>query len=359
MEPRRIIHIDMDAFYASIEQRDDPGLRGRPIAVGHGAKRGVVAAASYEARTFGVRSAMPSATALRKCPDLIFVRPRFEAYRAVSREIQAIFFDYTPLVEPLSLDEAYLDVTENLRGLATATETATEIRARIFETVGLTASAGISYNKLIAKLASDQRKPNGQFVVTPSHGAQFVQALPIARFHGIGPVTAEKMKQLGIHTGADLASQPLAFLEEHFGNAAAWYYAIARGEDHRPVVANRIRKSSGSERTFSEDLRAPAEIEAGIIEMADDVWAWCEKTGTYGHTVTAKIKYADFRIVTRSKTVTSPIRTKQRLRDMSVELVRTIYPVEAGIRLLGVSISKLARPGSEVPQLEFELDPKP
>lgn len=357
MDVRKIIHIDMDAFYASIEQRDNPDLRGRPLAVGHGAKRGVVVAASYEARPFGVRSAMPSATALRKCPDLLFVPPRFDVYRAVSRQIHAIFLDYTPLVEPLSLDEAYLDVTENLRGLATATETAAEIRARIFDAVGLTASAGISYNKLIAKLASDQRKPNGQFVVAPAHGAAFVQALPIGRFHGVGPVTAEKMKQLGIHTGADLAGQSLAFLEEHFGKAGAWYHGIARGEDHRPVVPNRERKSSGSETTFSEDLRRPDEIETGVIAMADDVWTWCEKTGSYGHSVTVKIKYADFRIVTRSKTLTAPIRTQALLREIGCELVRTVYPVATGIRLIGVSISKLTRGGDDIPQLEFELEP--
>ena len=357
MDVRKIIHIDMDAFYASIEQRDNPDLRGRPLAVGHGAKRGVVVAASYEARPFGVRSAMPSATALRKCPDLLFVPPRFEVYRAVSRQIQAIFLEYTPLVEPLSLDEAYLDVTENLRGLATATETAAEIRARIFEAVGLTASAGISYNKLIAKLASDQRKPNGQFVVTPAHGADFVQALPVGRFHGIGPVTAEKMNQLGIHSGADLASQSLAFLEEHFGKAGAWYYGIARGEDHRPVVPNRERKSSGSETTFSEDLRRPDEIEAGVIAMADDVWTWCEKTGSHGCSVTVKIKYADFRIVTRSKTLTAPIKTQALLRELACELVRTVYPVATGIRLIGVSISKLTRGGDDIPQLKFELEP--
>ena len=205
--PRKIIHDDMDAFYASVEQRDNPSLRGRPVAVGYAAKRGVVAAASYEARKFGVRSAMPSSTALRKCPDLIFVPPRFEVYRAVSRQIHGVFADYTPLIEPLSLDEAYLDVTENLRGIPTAAATAAEIRARIFEETALTASAGISYNKFLAKLASDHRKPNGQFVVTPAMGPAFVEVLPIAKFHGVGPVTAEKMNRLGIHTGADLRRQ--------------------------------------------------------------------------------------------------------------------------------------------------------
>jgi len=329
-------------------------LRGKPVAVGYAAKRGVVAAASYEARAFGVRSAMPSATAQRKCPDLIFVPPRFDVYRAVSKEIHAIFLDYTPLVEPLSLDEAYLDVTENLRGIATASETAKEIRARILERTGLTASAGVSYNKFLAKLASDQRKPNGQFVVPPELGAAFVEGFPVGRFHGVGPVTAGKMKGLGIHTGADLKRQTLAYLEEHFGKSGRWYYGVARGEDARPVVPNRARKSSGSETTFSEDLFAPADIEAGICAMADDVWRWCEKTTTYGHTVTVKVKYADFRQVTRSQTVSMPIRMQAALRELSVALVRTGYPVTVGVRLVGVSVSKLVR-DEAMPQLELSL----
>lgn len=352
---RKIIHIDMDAFYASIEQRDNPDLRGKPVAVGHAAKRGVVAAASYEARAFGVRSAMPSATALRKCPDLLFVPPRFEVYRAVSKEIREIFHEYTPLVEPLSLDEAYLDVTENLRGIPTASETAAEIRARILERTGLTASAGVSYNKFLAKLASDQRKPNGQFVVTPQQGPAFVEALPVERFHGVGPVTAERMRALGLHTGADLKRQTLAFLEEHFGKAGAWYYGIARGDDDRAVMPNRERKSSGSETTFADDLFSPADIEAGICAMADDVWAWCEKAATYGHTVTVKVKYADFRLITRSRTVSTPVTTQARLRELSVALVRTVYPVTVGVRLLGVSVSKLVACEKALPQLELEL----
>jgi DNA polymerase-4 len=355
---RKIIHIDMDAFYASIEQRDNPELRGKPVAVGSAAKSGVVAAASYEARAFGVRSAMPSATALRKCPELLFVPPRFEVYRAVSKEIQAIFHEYTPLVEPLSLDEAYLDVTENLRGIPTASESAAEIRARILEQTGLTASAGVSYNKFLAKLASDQRKPNGQFVVTPQQGPTFVESLPVERFHGVGPVTAEKMRALGLHTGADLKRQTLAFLEEHFGKSDAWYYGIARGEDDRAVVPNRERKSSGSETTFSDDLFAAADIEAGICAMADDVWAWCENTATYGHTVTVKVKYADFRLITRSRTVITPLTTQARLREISVALVRMVYPVTVGVRLVGVSVSKLVGWDEPTPQLELGLPGK-
>lgn len=353
---RKVIHIDMDAFYASIEQRDNPDLRGCPVAVGYAAKRGVVAAASYEARAFGVRSAMPSSTALRKCPELKFVAPRFEVYRAVSRQIQAIFHDYTALVEPLSLDEAYLDVTENLRGIPTATDVALEIRRRIFDETGLTASAGVSYNKLLAKLASDQRKPNGQFVVTPARGPAFVETLPIERFHGVGPVTGEKMKQLGIHSGSDLKRQTLEFLTTHFGKAGSWYYGLARGEDERPVVPNRPRKSSGSETTFAEDLVAAAAIEAGIVAMADDVWAWCEKMSTFGQSLTVKIKYADFRQITRSRTFPAPIRTQAMLREQSVDLVRGTYPVTTGIRLVGVSVSKLARADEAIPQLELGFD---
>ena len=260
MPPRKIIHVDMDAFYASVEQRDNPQLRGRPVAVGHGASRGVVAAASYEARAFGVRSAMPSITAMRHCADLVFEPPRFDVYRAVSRQIHGIFTHYTALIEPLSLDEAYLDVTQDLRGLQSASATAKEIRARIFEETGLTASAGISYNKFLAKLASSQRKPNGQFVITPDMASDFIASLPVGKFHGIGPVTAGKMQRLGIRTGADLRAQSLAFLHDHFGKSAGWYLGIANGDDDRPVVADRQRKSSGSETTFEHDLNAPDDI---------------------------------------------------------------------------------------------------
>ena len=345
--PRKIIHVDMDAFFASVEQRDDPALRGRPVAVGYAASRGVVAAASYEARRFGVRSAMPSSTALRKCPQLIFTPPRFEVYRAVSAQIHAVFADYTDLIEPLSLDEAYLDVTANIRGLPTASATAQEIRARILEKTGLTASAGISYNKFLAKLASDQRKPNGQFVVPPGRGEAFVEGLPVKRFHGVGPVTAEKMNRLGIETGADLKRQSLAFLQHHFGKSGAWYHGVARGEDHRPVNADRKRKSSGSETTFASDLVDAAAIEAGLDEMADDVWAWCEKAGSLGRTVTVKVKWADFRQSTRSRSFHEPVASKARLREIARLLVRSLYPPTRGVRLVGVTLSNLemASPG--------------
>ena len=340
---RKIIHVDMDAFYASVEQRDDPALRGRPVAVGYAAKRGVVAAASYEARAFGVHSAMPSTTAMRKCAELVFVPPRFDVYRAVSRQIRETFADYTDLIEPLSLDEAYLDVTANWRGLPTASETAAEIRARIKEATGLNASAGISYCKFLAKLASDQRKPNGQFVIAPGRGPAFIAALPIDKFHGVGPKTAEKMARLGIFTGADLQQQSLAFLQANFGKSGPWYYAISRGEDDRAVTPNRPRKSSGSETTFVRDLTDPAEIEAGVLSMADEVWDWCDKAQAFGRTVTVKIKYADFQQATRSRTLSAPVASRDVLRAVGIELVRSVYPPAKGIRLLGVTVSGFER----------------
>jgi DNA polymerase-4 len=336
---RKIIHVDMDAFYASVEQRDDPALRGRPVAVGSASGRGVVAAASYEARKFGVRSAMASVVALRRCPDLVFVPHRFDVYRAVSAQIRAIFREYTPLVEPLSLDEAYLDVTENLKGLPSATETAAEIRARILEATGLTASAGISYNKFLAKLASDQNKPNGQCVITPAQGPGFVAALPVSRFHGVGPRTTEKMHGLGIHTGADLLEKELGWLTAHFGKAGAWYHAIARGEDHRAVNPDQPRKSSGSETTVEVDLATPEAVEAAMLGQADQVWAWCEKTGERGRTVTVKARYADFRIVTRSRTLGMIVDRRETLHQVALALVRSLFPLRDGIRLIGVTLS--------------------
>lgn len=336
---RKIIHIDMDAFYASVEQRDRDELKGKPVAVGYPYQRGVVAAASYEARKFGVRSAMPSTTALRKCPELIFVPPRFEVYRAVSRQIRSIFLEYTPLVEPLSLDEAYLDVTANLRRVPSASETASRIRAKILEWTGLTASAGISYNKFLAKLASDYKKPNGQFVVTPAIGPAFVEALAVGKFHGVGPKTAEKMNKLGIFTGADLKARPLEFLVKHFGKSGPWYYDIARGEDHRPVEPDRPRKSSGSETTLAKDLTDPAAVEAEISGQAHEVWAWCEKAQMFGHSVTVKIKYADFRQLTRSRTLAHAVTSLDELNTIALALTRSVYPLENGVRLVGVTVS--------------------
>jgi DNA polymerase IV len=350
---RKIIHIDMDAFYASVEQRDNPELRDKPIAVGYAARRGVVAAASYEARKFGVRSAMPSITAQRRCPALVFVAPRFDVYRAVSLQIREIFADYTPLVEPLSLDEAYLDVTDNLRRLPTAVATAAEIRQRILETIGLTASAGISHNKFLAKLASDYRKPNGQFVIPPNKGAEFVGDLAVGKFHGIGPVTAAKMSRLGIRTGADLRSKSLEFLTTHFGKSGPWYYAISRGEDDRPVRPDRERKSSGSETTFAEDLTEASAIEREVIAQADEVWAWCLKANAFGRTVTVKIKYADFQQATRSRSLPTPIASRSVLHEVSIGLIRSVLPAQKGIRLVGVSVSNFKR--SDSAQLDFSV----
>jgi len=281
----------------------------------------------------------------------LFTPPRFDVYRAVSEQIREIFLQYTPLVEPLSLDEAYLDVTDNLRGLPTATATAKEIRARIFEATGLNASAGISYNKFLAKQASDHRKPNGQFTIPPEAGADFVAPLPVGKFHGIGPVTAEKMKSLGIHTGVDLRAQSMGFLQQHFGKSGSWYYAISRGEDDRTVEPDRVRKSSGAETTFHEDLTDHAAIESGVTEMADDVWHWCEKTGIYGRTVTVKIKYADFQQVTRSRSFSVPVTTQASLRQASIDLTRGVYPLRTGIRLVGVTVSNLDDVSAPVKQL--------
>lgn len=353
---RKIIHVDMDAFFASVEQRDNPTLRGKPVAVGHAAARGVVAAASYEARVFGVRSALPSITATRRCPDLIFVPPRFDVYRSVSRQIREIFAEFTALVQPLSLDEAYLDVTENRRDIPTAWETAKQIRSRILSETGLTASAGISYNKFLAKLASDQRKPNGQFVVMPDMALGWIDTLPVARFHGVGPVTAAKMKWLGIETGADLRARSLDFLCKHFGSSAEWYYAIARGVDERPVNPNQVRKSSGSETTFDCDVMDTSRIEAGVLRMADDVWAWCKNAQSFGRTVTVKIKFGDFRQITRSRSFPAPVDNQALLHKLSLDLVRSVYPPALGIRLVGVTVSNFIAADSDVGALPlFEM----
>lgn len=338
---RKIIHVDMDAFYASVEQRDNPDLRGKPVAVGGERMRGVVATASYEARKFGVHSAMPSITAKHKCPELIFVKPRFDAYKAVSRQIRDIFARYTPLIEPLSLDEAYLDVTENLQGIASATMIAEEIRAAIKAETGLTASAGVSYNKFLAKIASDYQKPDGQFVITPRMGPAFVAALPVRKFYGIGPATAAKMKALGIETGRDLAAQTQPFLERHFGKAGAFYYDIARGIDLRPVRADSVRKSIGAETTFIADLFRPEEAQAALAPIVAKVWSHCQALDTRGRTVTLKVKYADFQQITRSHTGFSPVASATELERLSQALLAPLFPLAKGIRLLGVTISSL------------------
>jgi DNA polymerase-4 len=340
--PRKIIHVDMDAFYASVEQRDNPELRGKPVAVGGSRERGVVAAASYEARKFGVRSAMPSVTARRKCPELIFVKPRFEVYKEVSLQIRAIFAEYTPVVEPLSLDEAYLDVTENLQGIASATEIAERIKAKIRAETQLTASAGVSYNKFLAKLASDHRKPDGLFVITPAMGPSFVETLPVERFHGVGPATAAKMNRLGIFTALDLRAKDEAFLQAHFGKAGPHFYGICRGIDPRPVRADRVRKSVGAENTFPRDLTSLDDMRAELSPLVDKVWRYCESAGMRARTVTLKVKFADFRIITRSRSSVAPIADRSTLASISIELLAAQFPVPKGVRLLGVSLSSLS-----------------
>jgi DNA polymerase IV len=343
---RKIIHIDMDAFYASVEQRDNPELRGKPVVVGGSRERGVVAAASYEARKFGVHSAMPSVTAKRKCPDLIFVKPRFDAYRAVSLKIREIFAEYTPLIEPLSLDEAYLDVTENLKGIASATEIAKEIRAKIRAETSLTASAGVSYNKFLAKLASDHRKPDGLFVITPKMGPAFVEALPVGKFHGVGPATTAKMNRLGIENGLDLRAQTMSFLQRHFGKSGRYFYWIARGIDDRPVRASRIRKSVGAENTFSVDLFTFDAAQKALLPIVDKVWRHCESTGARGRTVALKVKYTDFQQITRSRSLAAVIEERAALEQVSLDLLRGQFPVTKGIRLLGVALSTFTGSGA-------------
>jgi DNA polymerase IV len=282
---------------------------------------------------------MPSTVAIRKCSELVFVPPRFDVYREVSNQLHVIFKDYTPLVEPLSLDEAYLDVTDNLKGIPTAWESAKEIRARIYQETRLTASAGVSCNKFLAKLASDYRKPNGQFAIMPDQAEAFVATLAVSKFHGVGPKTAVKMRALGIETGADLRGQTLSFLQDRFGKAGRWYYNIARGWDERAVQPDRERRSLGSETTFPEDRTDPVQIEAGVIAMADDVWALCEKANSRGRTVTVKVKWSDFQISTRGRSMEMTIQTREKLHQVVLDLIRSVFPPPKGVRLVGVALS--------------------
>jgi DNA polymerase-4 len=323
--------------------------------------RGVVAAASYEARKFGVRSAMPSVTAKRRCPSLIFVKPRFDAYREVSHRIRAIFHEYTPHVEPLSLDEAYLDVTEDLKGIGIATRIAEEIRARIRAETGLTASAGVSYNKFLAKLASDQNKPDGCCVVTPKQGEAFVATLPVKRFHGVGPKTAEKMARLGIETGADLRAMSLEFLQHNFGSSGRYYHDLARAICHRQVKADRPYKSVSAEDTFFEDLTAEADLVAELDKISHTLWRRIGEKGLSGRTVTLKVKYQNFRIVTRARSLDRAVSGREEFLDIGCALLRPLLPAAQGIRLLGLGLSNLGDVAEKgwgpPPQLGLELQP--
>ena len=346
---RKIIHVDMDAFYASVEQRDDPSLRGKPLAVGGDGPRGVLTTCSYEARKFGCRSAMPSVTAKRLCPQLIFRPPRFPVYTAISYQIRDIFLDYTPLVEPLSLDEAFLDVTEDLRGIGSATRIAELIRNRIKQETGLTASAGVSYNKFLAKLASDQNKPDGLCVIRPGEGAAFVAALPVRRFFGIGPRGAEKMASLGIETGADLAACDIHFLRQHFGSQADYLYRAARGIDLRRVKANRPRKSVGAERTLDRDISSGAALREVLERIIALAWARITRAEARGRTVTLKLKYKDFTNLTRSRSLPAAIASEAELARIGHELLGEVLPLAQPVRLVGLTLSALEEDEPPVP----------
>tara|TARA_R110002020_G_scaffold114593_2_gene263475 strand:- start:96595 stop:97692 length:1098 start_codon:yes stop_codon:yes gene_type:complete len=337
---RKIIHVDMDAFYASVEQLDNPDLRGKPLAVGGGETRGVVAAASYEARKFGVRSAMSGYLAKKKCPDLIFVKPRFTRYREISDQIRQIFLEYTDLVEPLSLDEAYLDVTQNKKGNPSATLIAREIRTRIYDELQLTASAGISINKFIAKVASDHNKPNGQKTVNPEEVIPFLESLEIGKFHGVGKVTAEKMYNLGIFTGKELKNRSLEFLEAHFGKSGTYYYHIVRGVHKGTVKPDRIQKSVGAERTFTENLSSEVFLLERLEEIATELEKRLQKNKISGKTVTLKIKYSDFSLQTRSKTLPYLMSHKSLILETAKELLYQ-EKLENSVRLLGISLNNL------------------
>lgn len=337
---RKIIHIDMDAFYASVEQMDNPQLYGKPIAVGGSESRGVVAAASYEARKFGVRSAISGVLAKKYCPELIFVRPRFERYKEISKQIHKIFCDYTDLIEPLSLDEAYLDVTQNKKGNPSASLLAQEIRNRIFNEIGLTASAGISINKFVAKIASDYNKPNGQKTVTPDEVIPFLEVLPIRKFYGVGKVTTEKMYQLGIFTGLELKSKSLEFLEKHFGKSGSYYYYVVRGIHNSEVKSSRIAKSVAAEHTFEVNLSSEIFMLEQLDLIATSLERRLKKHNVSGKTVTLKIKYSDFTQQTRSKTLPYFIADKGLILEAVKELLYQ-ERMKDSVRLLGISMSNL------------------
>ncbi len=358
-QPRKIIHVDMDAFYASVEQRDNPLWRDRPVIVGGKPNgRGVVAACSYQARAFGVHSAMPSAEAGRRCPHAVFVAPRFERYKAVSRQVHAVFREFTNIIEPLSLDEAYLDVSDVALLGGSAVRMAREIRAMILETTGLVASAGVSYNKALAKLASDHDKPDGLYCVLPGEGEQFVATLPVGRFHGVGRVTEERMQSLGIQTGADLRAWSLEELSREFGNSARRYHALARGVDERPVQVSRVRKSIGSERTFGDNITTPEAMLEVLLSLAEEVFDSLELQQLRASSVTAKVRFADFETLTRSRSVSAGFMDRCIMnRSLPYLLERALvgHP-KPQVRLLGVSLSGLSpSDGSGLQQLELDL----
>jgi DNA polymerase-4 len=336
---RKIIHIDMDAFYASIEQRDFPEYRGKPLVVGYAGERGVVSAASYEARRYGIRSAMPSKTALRKCPHLIFIPPRFGVYKEVSEQVMEIFLEYTDLVEPLSLDEAFLDVTDSHKQIGSATLIAGEIKKSIAKKTALTASAGVSFNKFLAKIASDYKKPDGLYVIRPKEAERFVELLEIERFFGVGKVTAQKMHQLGIHMGRDLKQFSEERLVQLFGKVGHVYFENARAIDNREVNPHRIRKSVGAENTFETDLETSTRMTLELYQIARRVWERIEEDCFFGRTITLKIKYMDFEIITRRKTLPSPITRFRFFWDTAKEMLRHIDTSEKKVRLMGLSIS--------------------
>ncbi len=344
----------MDAFYASVEQLDNPELRGKPVAVGGSSQRGVVSAASYEARKFGVRSAMSSVIAKRNCPGLIFVKPRFERYKEISGQIREIFFEYTDLVEPLSLDEAYLDVTTNKKGLMSATLIAKQIRDRIKEKTGLNASAGISINKFIAKVASDINKPNGQKTVPPEEVLEFLEDLDIRKFYGVGKVTAEKMYRLGIFTGKDLKGKSEEYLTEHFGKSGAHFYKVVRGIHNSEVKPHRTRKSLGAERTFNENISSEIYMLEKLENIAEEIERRLNKSNVAGKTVTLKIKYSDFSLQTRSKTINYFISSKDLILEIAKELLYQ-EKMKNSVRLLGISLSNLNTDKGEVSEEQKEI----
>jgi DNA polymerase-4 len=337
---RKIIHVDMDAFYASVEQMDNPELKGKPVAVGGGGKRGVVSAASYEARVFGVRSALSGTLARKRCPNLIFVKPRFDRYKELSNQIRSVFYEFTDKVEPLSLDEAYLDVTENKKNISSASMIAEKIRERIFQKTGLTASAGISINKFIAKVASDFNKPNGQKTVDPEEVFSFLEALDIRKFYGVGKVTGEKMYQLGIYEGKDLKQKSIEYLTTHFGKSGSYYYNVVRGIHLSEVKVNRLQKSVAAERTFINNITSEIYMLEKLEQISEELEKRLNKSNVSGKTITLKIKYSDFTQQTRSKTISYFISDKHLILETAKQLLFQEKPKNS-VRLLGISLGNL------------------